>query len=183
MTKAPSSTCLRAIDKASSYFFSLMSRKTYVNLPRYSVHLHWRNWFPEKLRATQSRQPQMRMLLHRHTRVYPCIKSWYLGNVLFRRTAASSDNIYQPFFDILLHFGSHIFGSLVILSQRIRQSGIRISTDIIRRTWSKLLQERFQLTGTKWAVQPDENKSACSTEAKRHPTSVLITYVRQCPTR
>jgi len=27
MTKAPSSTCLRAIDKASSYFFSLMSRK------------------------------------------------------------------------------------------------------------------------------------------------------------
>lgn len=39
--------------------------------------------------------------------------------------------------------------------QTVGQSGIGISADVIRCTGSKLLQERFQLTGAKGAVQAD----------------------------
>ena len=78
-----------------------------------------------------------------------------LGNICFGSTTASTDYIHQSFIDIFLDFGSHFFGCLVVLPQTIRKSGIRVSTYIIRSTTGQLLQERFQLSGTKRAVQSD----------------------------
>ena len=62
-------------------------------------------------------------------------------------------NIFSVGLNILLHFMSHICGSLVIFPQTIRKARIRISTDIIRCTRSQLFKKRLQLTGTKGAIQ------------------------------
>ena len=82
-----------------------------------------------------------------------------LGYVCLGSTTASSYDIHQTFIDILLHFPCHILRCLVVFTQAVRKSGIRISTDIIRRTTSQLLQERLQLLGTERAIQANgENR-------------------------
>ena len=78
-----------------------------------------------------------------------------LGNVGICRSATTTDNIHQSLMDILFYFMCHIGRSLVVCAQTVGQSGVGISTDIIRCTDSKLLQERFQLAGAKGAVQPN----------------------------
>ena len=78
-----------------------------------------------------------------------------LGNVGICRSATTTDNIHQSLMDILFYFMCHIGRSLVVCAQTVGQSGVGISTDIIRCTGSKLLQERFQLAGAKGAVQPN----------------------------
>ena len=78
-----------------------------------------------------------------------------LGNVGICRSATATDNIHQALMDILFYFMRHIGRSLVVCTQTVGQSGIGISADVIRCTGSKLLQERFQLTGAKGAVQAD----------------------------
>ena len=75
------------------------------------------------------------------------------GNVCIGRTTATANDVYQTFLNILFHFMRHIGRRLVILSQAVGQSRIGVCTDIIRSTGSKLFQERFQLAGSKGAVQ------------------------------
>ena len=80
----------------------------------------------------------------------------YIG---FGRTTTSTNDVYQSFINVFLDLSSHNFGSLVVLSQTVRKSGIRISADVIRSTRSQLTQERLQLLGSKRAVQSNgENR-------------------------
>ena len=83
-------------------------------------------------------------------------------------TTASSNDVDQFLVDILLDFGSHLLGCLVVLPQTVGKSSIGIGTYIIRSTASQLFQKRLQLLGSERTVQSDgENVSMLHRSQKR----------------
>ena len=107
------------------------------------------------LQQFQPRQPHIFRFRCRYMRLLAGYELLITGDVFLRRTTTSTDDIHQPFINIFLHFGSHLIGSLVVLSQTVRKSGIGISTDIIWCTMRQMFQERFQLFRSERAVQTD----------------------------
>ena len=85
-------------------------------------------------------------LLAHHQRLIGCDKRLVC-------TTAATDDIHHTLIDDFSHLGCHRLGCLVVESQRVRQSGIRIGRDIIRCLASQFPEERLHLGGTKRAVQ------------------------------
>ena len=75
------------------------------------------------------------------------------GNIGIGRSAATPNDIDKALFDIFSYLLCHVGWSLVIFTQAVGKSRIRIGTDIIRGAGSQLCQEWLQLTGTKRTVQ------------------------------
>ena len=68
-------------------------------------------------------------------------------------SAATTHDVHQSFVDEFAYLRCHRLRRLVVQAHRVRQSGIRISTDIIRRYPCQLLEIRLHLSGTERTVQ------------------------------
>ena len=101
----------------------------------------------------QSAKPHRRRLFHRLVRLLAIHQCRIFRNKAIVRTTASANDVHQPLVNHLSHLGCHALRSLVVESHRVRQTGIRIGGDIIRRLPGQLAQEGYHLTGTKRAVQ------------------------------
>ena len=93
--------------------------------------------------------------LHRYRLFYRLMDSrpmchFHISADKFRScSAASAEDIHQAFVDKLLNLWRHAIHRLVVLSEFVGQSGVRIGADIIRCMLGQFLQERFHLRGTK----------------------------------
>ena len=105
------------------------------------------------LQKFQPRQAELTRLGNRNMRFSTLHQCTILCDISFGCTTTSTDDINQSFVNVFLHLGGHHFGSLVVLSQTVRKSGIWVGTDVIRSTRSQLTQERFQLLGSERTVQ------------------------------
>ena len=72
-----------------------------------------------------------------------------------RRTATATDDIHESLIHEFRHLRCHRLCCFVIEPQGVRQSGIRVATDIIRCLPSQFAQIGFHLRGAKRAVQAD----------------------------
>ena len=88
-------------------------------------------------------------------RLFPLHKGRIPFNELLCRSTAAAQDVDQSLLHIFLHLLRHHVGCLVIKSQRVGKSCIRVGRNIVRCLFSQQLQERFQLARTKRAVQSD----------------------------
>ena len=70
-------------------------------------------------------------------------------------TAASAYDVHDTFIDEFGYLRSHRFGSLVIFAHFVRQTGIRMRTNIIRCNLSHVFDEGLHLRSTKGTVHAD----------------------------
>ena len=70
-------------------------------------------------------------------------------------TAASANDVHDTFIDEFGYLRSHRFGCLVIFAHFVRQTGIRMRTNIIRCNLSHVFDERLHLRSAKGTVHAD----------------------------
>ena len=104
--------------------------------------------FGRLFQTFQTRQTECCRFSNRNMRFCTSYQWNILSDVGFRCTTTTTDDVYQSFFDVFFYLTGHILGSLIVFTQTIRKTSIRIRTYIIRCTSSQLLQERLQLLGT-----------------------------------
>ena len=75
-----------------------------------------------------------------------------MGDEFRTGSTAAADDIDDAFIDKLGYLRSHRLCRLVILSHLVRQSGIRMGTNIIRCNLCQMLDERFHLGSTEGTV-------------------------------
>src|SRR5690606_23011331 len=76
-----------------------------------------------------------------------------LSDVIRCRSAASAHQVYHPFAQIFFKLRGGFIGSLIILTELVRQSGIRIHTDEVRRLLVEHLKIWSQCSGAHRAVE------------------------------
>ena len=68
-----------------------------------------------------------------------------LGNVLGGCPATSPDDIYQSLVDEVFDLRSHLLRGLVVSSELVRQTGVRISADKVWGNVAQLFEVRFHI--------------------------------------
>ena len=100
------------------------------------------------IEGLQSAQLHRHRLSHRLMDSRPTCHFHISADKLGSRSAASAEDVHQAFVDKLLNLRRHAIHRLVVLSELVGQSGIRIGADIIWCMLGQFLQERLHLGGT-----------------------------------
>ena len=104
------------------------------------------------LQQVQTREPHILRLLHHLMRFLTLSTSGIVSDEFRTGSTAAADDVDDALIDKLGYLGSHRLSRLVILSHLVRQSCIRMGTNIIRCNLCQMLDERFHLGSTEGTV-------------------------------
>ena len=104
------------------------------------------------LQQIQAREPHVLRLLHHLMRLLALGTSGVMSDELRTGSAAAADDVDDAFVDKLGNLRSHRFCGFIILPHLVRQSGIRMRTNIIRCNLCQMLDERFHLRRSEGTV-------------------------------
>ena len=104
------------------------------------------------LQQVQTREPHILRLLYYLMRFLTLGTSSIVSDEFWTGSTATTDDIDDALIDKLSYLRSHRLSRLVILSHLVRQSGIRMGTNIIRCNLCQMLDERLHLRCTEGTV-------------------------------
>ena len=135
-------------------------------------------YFGSNIQQFQTTEPHRLRLLHGLMRMFSFHQRDIMSNETLIRSTASTDDIHQSLINHPPHLRSHRLWCLIIESHRVRQSCIRIGTNIIRCFLGKLTEERSHLSSSKRTVQSNR-EDRIITDAGKESLQGLTT---QCTT-
>ena len=111
------------------------------------------------LQQVQTREPHILRLLYHLMRFLTLSTSGIMGDEFRTGSTAAADDIDDALIDKLSYLRSHRLSRLVILSHLVRQSGVRMCTNIIRCNLCQMLDEWLHLRSTEGTVHTNrENR-------------------------